>query len=99
MDYVSAPGMIAVEPATIVASRLRCRRRLGSSDRWRPASFSVAGDELPEALRRSVREQLLRRALRLDLALMQEHHPVRDVAGKAHLVGNDQHGAPLFRQA
>ena len=36
-----------------------------------------------------------RPALRLDPALVQEHHLAGDVAGEAHLVGDDQHGAAL----
>src|SRR5262249_25244318 len=61
----------------------------------RKASRPERFEELlkPWALRRL--EHILRRALLLDLALAQEDCPRRHVAGKGHLMGHDDHGAPL----
>ncbi len=56
------------------------------------------GDELLEPFGFGMGEDLLGVALLLHAALMQEHHLVRYIAGKRHLVGHHQHGAPLFGQ-
>ena len=37
-------------------------------------------------------EDLARRPLLDDLALVEHHHPVGDVAGEAHLMGDAEHG-------
>src|SRR5206468_2588319 len=51
------------------------------------ASGVEAGNELAEAVRFEFAKYLVGRAVALDQPLMQEHHPVGDVAGKAHLMG------------
>lgn len=43
-------------------------------------------------------EDLLRRALLDELALIEEEHAVSDLAGKAHLMCNDDHGHAGVRQ-
>ena len=74
--------------------------------RCRPAlvklpAASVVEDlrqEQPGALRARIAEELLRRRLLDDLALVHEDDAVGDRAGKAHLVRDDQHGHARARQ-
>src|ERR671912_324002 len=53
------------------------------------------GEDLAEeflaAVGRGVREELVGRRLLHDLAVGEEHHPVRHLAGETHLMGHDDH--------
>src|SRR4051812_4920735 len=48
-------------------------------------------EEEPRARLLGAREHLLRRCLLRDQALVHEDHAVGDLAGEAHLVGDDEH--------
>src|SRR5258708_26614666 len=52
-------------------------------------------EELLEALRAAAVEQVVGRALGIDLSLMQEHHAIGHMPRETHLVRDDQHG-PAF---
>ena len=67
--------------------------------RDRPASAAVRRlDEPAGAPGARLGEDLAGRAVRLDAALVQEDHPIRDLAGEAHLAGDDAHDPPCGRE-
>ena len=58
----------------------------------------MTGHELLAARRGRVFEDLLRRSLLFDQALVQEDHLARHLTGKTHLVGDQQHGTAFLGQ-
>ncbi|CAD5377913.1 hypothetical protein OF001_U250010 [Pseudomonas sp. OF001] len=58
----------------------------------------IAGHELLATRGLRVVEYLLRGALLLDAALVEEHHLAGNLAGEVHLVGDQQHGAAFLGQ-
>lgn len=55
-------------------------------------------EELLGALMLRIGEQRFRRALFDDAAVIHKDNPIGHVASEAHLMGDDHHGAFLFRQ-
>ncbi len=62
------------------------------------ASVGDEAGEFPASGTDGCTEYLFRRAFLLDLSLMKEENAVRDIAGKAHFMRDDQHGSALFRE-
>ena len=58
----------------------------------------LGGQQASQVGRLRVAEQLLGRALLLDATLVQVDHTRGHLAGKAHLVGDHDHGAALLAQ-
>ncbi|RMV09252.1 hypothetical protein ALP17_112272 [Pseudomonas savastanoi] len=61
--------------------------------------LQIAAQKLLQALAFRVVEHLVRMAGFFDLALVQEHHLTCNLARKAHLVGDQNHGPTFFGQA
>src|SRR5690606_28602142 len=60
-------------------------------------SCVLFGNELPEPFAFGVAKNLVGRAFFFNHALTQKHDAAGNIAGEAHLMGHDQHGAPLCR--
>src|SRR5690606_7196312 len=60
------------------------------------APLTMAGHELFTARRMRVVKYLRGRSLLLDQTLVEENHFAGDLLGEIHLMGDQQHGAPLF---
>ena len=58
----------------------------------------IAGQELLGAFLLGMLENLLRRTHFADVAIVHEQHLAGYITGKAHLVGDDDHGGVLVRQ-
>src|SRR5690625_742099 len=58
----------------------------------------MRGEEALASLRARAAEQLVRRALLFDTALVQKNHVARYVPGKSHLVRDNDHGTAFLRK-
>jgi hypothetical protein len=97
--WVAAGAMLVVPPPRCgAAGAPRRRARPPGADPARAGSVQ-GREELPELGRGGLAEELFGRPHLVHAALVHEDHPVADLAGKAHLVGDHHQGHAVAGQA